>query len=905
MEPTRMDGDRWKRAEDIFLAALDLPESDRSKFLDQSVAGDAVLRREVAVLLACDFDEQKLDNAIQVLAAGLADEDSWVGRRVGSYRLTAELGRGGMGVVYLAERDDQRFDKKVAIKLVTRGMDSARTRERLVAERRILANLDHPNIAKLLDGGETGDDVPYIVMEHVEGQRIDDYAASNHLTIMDRCRLVERVCDAVAYAHRNLVVHQDLKPSNILVTAEGQPKLLDFGIAGLLEDGVANQPVRGFTPDYAAPEVSAGHTVGTSADVYSLGVMLAKLCPEAPPDLAAIARLAVRADPAQRYASVGELAADLDRFVGGYAVQAHPSSSAYRAAKFVRRNRWTVAAATVAALGLGIATASALWQARRANQSLSIAETQRALAQTQAVVAETERLAAVREHGIAAQERDHAVDETRLAQQRLDQLVGLASTTVTNIQDTLEKIPGATEDRKTIVKETLQFLTRTQEQAREDPALLRTIASGYLRMGMLLGSPNRPNLGDPAGGLENVRKADTLFGDLLRKSPLDSGLQVDWMGSRRMLADFLRAAGKQEESEKVLRDVIRRGKGWVASGSTPVATELAAVYSSLASLSLDTLDPKQVSELARQAVTLLEGPSERNPSDDFLRRALASAYSSYMDSLRMSGATEESYRVGLLAAAIRESLERSHPDDVLVLRDLMLVYVKLSAVAPAPFDYAAKAVAIAERVAKLDPANRNARFDLAMALLRTGMIEPLESGRAESLEFLERAAARLEVLAKESPSPAYGLNLAIALEVASRRLTDQGQTAAALAHAERSLQTANALVAQGQSSRTVYAQVLYSLQALVPLAKSPGLADEALARAEEYTKKYPNLQPFSGRLWEAKGEMNLALGNSDAACSAFQKSVEVWSQISQPANGVKPGEPELARQKLGTCAGSR
>ncbi|MGQ0723549.1 MAG: tetratricopeptide repeat protein [Candidatus Eiseniibacteriota bacterium] len=294
-----MDRDRWERVQQIFAAALERPDESRDSFVREACGEDEALLAEVRSLLAADTDEHSL---LDAGAAKAADElgmleASRVGQRIGPWRLIEPIGRGGMGVVYLAERADGEFDQRVALKLVKRGMDSEEILGRFRAERQILAGLDHPNIARLLDGGLTSEGLPWFSLEYVDGLPIDRYCDERSLPVDERLDLFLAACRAVAYAQRNLVVHRDLKPGNILVTRDGTPKLLDFGIAKLLDDG------RGFTrgaeartrtghrvmtPGYAAPEQVRGEPVTTATDVYALGVVLYELLtgqrPYAPAD---------------------------------------------------------------------------------------------------------------------------------------------------------------------------------------------------------------------------------------------------------------------------------------------------------------------------------------------------------------------------------------------------------------------------------------------------------------------------------------------------------------------------------------------------------------------------------------------------------------------------------------------
>lgn len=283
----RMSSERWNKVNELFYAALEKDEEQRNAFLVEACGADESLRKEVESLLIAHhqagnfIQTPAVENALQVLAE---DKDQLViGEQIGAYKIIREIGRGGMGAVYLAERADQQYEKHVAVKLVKRGMDSDQVLQRFRNERQILANFDHPNIARLLDGGSTENGLPYFVMEYVEGQPIDEYCDSRNLTVSQRLELFRQVCAAVSYAHRHLVIHRDIKPSNILVTEEGVPKLLDFGIAKVLqpendeETRATAAGLRLMTPDYASPEQVQGISVTTASDVYSLGVVLYEL----------------------------------------------------------------------------------------------------------------------------------------------------------------------------------------------------------------------------------------------------------------------------------------------------------------------------------------------------------------------------------------------------------------------------------------------------------------------------------------------------------------------------------------------------------------------------------------------------------------------------------------------------
>jgi serine/threonine-protein kinase len=425
----------FQRARARFEELIEQNDEERQARLAALAGSDPELAAAVADLMAADarasgfLDRPAVATAVQEWLAANAEEAA-LGQTIGPYRTVALLGRGGMGEVFLAERADGQFDQKVALKVLRRGMDSEEVLRRFLRERQLLARLEHPNIARLLDGGRAPDGRPFIVMERVEGEPITQWCAARESTVEERLRLVVTCCEAVEVAHRNLIVHRDLKPSNILVSADGQVKLLDFGIAKLLgEDGeetlLTRAGVHVLTPAYAAPEQILGGAVTTATDVYALGVVLYELLtgtmphdrrattaaelsakvsretverpssaarkaaePEAGADdrkslrlsrrlqgdLDTIVLKALHRDPARRYASAAALADDLRRHLDGRPVSARPDTMGYRAAKFVERHRVGVAAAVLVALSLVGGLAAALWQARAARAQAQRAE---------------------------------------------------------------------------------------------------------------------------------------------------------------------------------------------------------------------------------------------------------------------------------------------------------------------------------------------------------------------------------------------------------------------------------------------------------------------------------------------------------------------------------------------------
>ena len=399
----RVSSERWRRANDLFERAVELPAEERGPFLEASSGGDPTLRATVARWLEADGEASGfLEEPLVPSPGSLPQPDVFeTPRRLGPYRVLEEIGRGGMGVVYRGLRDDEAFRREVAIKVLSHGGMSPDARRRLDIERRILASLDHPGIARIYDGGTAPSGLPFLVMEYVEGEPIDAYCERLGLSIRQRILLFRQVCEAVRASHQSLIVHCDLKPSNILVTEEGRPKLLDFGIAKLLSEeglGAASDPItrspRPLTPQYASPEQLRGEAISTVSDVYSLGVLLFKLLTGQRPyhledlsstemerrleavqerpsrvaaatgalgdsrqirgDLDAIVRKAMRSEAAQRYSSVEQLSADLGRYLEGFSVDARQGNMRYRLGKFIRRNRAAVATAVLFVGLLGV-----------------------------------------------------------------------------------------------------------------------------------------------------------------------------------------------------------------------------------------------------------------------------------------------------------------------------------------------------------------------------------------------------------------------------------------------------------------------------------------------------------------------------------------------------------------------
>ncbi len=413
-----MDQDRWQQVEELFEQAMSAPSRERAELVRARRSTDPELAAEVERLLdgADGAAEclrgavgEVLDDALRQLDGGAA---ALVGRHIGPFRLIELIGEGGMGAVYLAEREDGSFRHRVAIKVLARAMAQPLAIARFRDERRILAALEHPNIVRLLDGGNTAEHLPYLVMEYVEGKSITRYAREHELGVRACVELVRKVCAAMQYAHQNMVVHRDLKPANLLVDASGEPKILDFGIAkllapvpGLEREAETRTGAALFTPEYASPEQARGEAISTPTDVYALGAVLYELVAGQPPhrssgdplellraicerepappselappgkrralagDLDRIILQALHRNPARRYPSMAHFSDDLGRYLAGLPVSARVPTLAYRARKLLQRHKVPALALSAIALTLVLATGVSVWQARRADMA--------------------------------------------------------------------------------------------------------------------------------------------------------------------------------------------------------------------------------------------------------------------------------------------------------------------------------------------------------------------------------------------------------------------------------------------------------------------------------------------------------------------------------------------------------
>ena len=783
-----MDTERWHQAKGLLDEALALPPERRQAFL-AAATPDEALRSEVASLLVhYEDDPTFLEDPIrtEVLQA-VAEAEDRAGARLGPYRLVREIGHGGMGAVYLAERVDGQFEHRVAVKVVAAGGIREDLRHRLRHERQILASLQHPHIARLLDGGVSDEGVPYLVMEYVEGVPIDVYCDRKRLTTTERLRLFRTVCAAVQEAHQNLIIHRDLKPSNILVTDEGRVKLLDFGIAKLLGEDPAVTPLtrtgaQALTPEYASPEQLRGGPVTTASDVYSLGVILYELltghrpyqvrgrspaeveriiCETAPArpssvilqpavavtparigaarrttpqrlrrrlqgDLDTVVMKALRKEPERRYRSIEPFSEDLRRHLARLPVQARPDTLGYRLSRFVRRHAVGVAATVLVLLSLVGGIIGTAYQAR-----------------------------------VAAAARDRA-------EARFNDVRALANTLLFDLHDALHDLPGATPTRRLLVANALTYLDILSRENRDDPALQAELAEAYQRVGEILGDPHRPNLGDMDGAAEHYRQTVALREALWRQHPEDPARRAELAEAYGRLAVVRSWSGDNDRAIALTRQALDLLAP--LRGTDPDDRLLAHMGRLRSELGWWLVWAGRLDEARghlRPAEADLAALARRHPDDLDLLIDLFRTYNYQVDGFAFQGHADSALAVLTdRAAPLIRRLETRYPFNPRARGVITTFYSKrgnqyesLGRLAAALRDKQA-ALGHAERLVTLDSTNWNGHQGLAMAYESRGRIQQKMGHSDEAAASLQRAMAIKERLYRQDGNGEAGNTLA-------------------------------------------------------------------------------------------------------------------------------------------------
>jgi tetratricopeptide (TPR) repeat protein len=734
-----MDPDTWTRLRPILEGALELEERERDEFVRERCGADEELREKALWYLAAEDDRGILEDdgplgGRAAAAAGLPVP----GAQLGPWRLERELGRGGMGSVWLATRADGIFDKRVAIKRIASHLGGEEILERFHREQRVLAGLDHPGIARLIDAGRDDGGEPFLVMEFVEGQPIDAWCRERDLPVRKRLELFLEVCAAVTHAHRRLVVHRDLKPANILVGEDGVPKLLDFGIARMLE-GAPDLTRTGdtrFTPHYASLEQVRGEMVGAQTDVYSLGVVLYELLtgtrphrfetgspteilrvlsevdPPAPSsvdrslagDLDAIVLCALRREPERRYGSVEAFAADVRRHLDGLPVEARPDTLGYRTGKFLRRHGIPLGAAGALVLALAAGLAGTTHQYRRAEEA-------------------------------------HAAAERHFGEVRR-----LATSLIFDVERAMQT-RGPTEARERLVDLGLEHLAALAAEAGEDEALRIELAGAYLQMGDVLGARLGPNLGRTAEAVEAYDRAIELVEATSEPGRVRHEGWPLAASAGHKLGGALMVLGRHVDARDAFERALDHVEGAIAD---PGARDQDLVIAGGLVGSLRLLETRaggiaSAKRLLADELEVTERLLERHPDMAAALHARAVALLAAADlaaAERDAGLRRDSVEA---ACPLLEEAVRAAPGVVEFRRTLCTAHVQLAEIllqageperAGPPLQ---EAVAWLERMAADDPSDQQVQRDLAIALVHQGKLRAALDEDAASLEALERA----------------------------------------------------------------------------------------------------------------------------------------------------------------------
>lgn len=749
-----MNSQRWQQIKRVFAATLERPAEERISYLRLACGADDELLAEVCSLLEAE--------ASALTEAAAPDDTSveWKGRRLGSYRIVSEIGRGGMSHVYKAVRDDDQYHKQVAIKLLRPGLHTQSLLRRFRAERQMLAELSHPNIAQLLDGGVTDTQAPYLVMEYIEGRPIDAYCEERSVGIRKRLELMRTLCGAVHYVHQHLVVHGDLKGNNILVTNNGVVKLLDFGIAKLLNANQNGDNAVGtmltwiaLTPEYASPEQVRGEPITTASDVYSLGVLLYRLLAGALPfetsrdsfitdittehpqneprlpsekaargnafyrqavrevrgDLDAIVMKALRPEPHDRYGSAEHLAEDLTRYLRGVPVQARPSTATYRVSKFVQRHKAASISTSLLAVAMLTGVVATAWQTH-------IARVERAR-----------------------------------AERHLSEVRALTKIYLRDIYDAAANLPGATQVRKLLVENSLKHISALESEAQDSIDFQRDLAWAYQKFGDVQGDYLGANLGDTQGAVESYRRALRLRENIAARTKTRED-QAELLRSHVALSELLAAQSQVAKSIQHAESAVRIGE---QLAPMPHATDadrqlLAIAYTTLGT-ALGPVDTRRALLALENAQTLFERIASTKPQDMAARRDLA-LVSSRIGQVLMHEAhrPRDALPHYLRALDLCEGLLRENPLSAGMKRASSFVHVTLAEAynqlddPDTALGHAHTALERLEALRQADPANEQAPLAVAYVLNQLGESHLLKGEPDDALTHLQRAAELLQ-----------------------------------------------------------------------------------------------------------------------------------------------------------------
>ena len=954
-----MESENWARVKQIVNECLDLDAAKRKDHIVEACGGETLLMGEVESLLA---SYAEAGDFLETSALEEEQEKAQKGRRIGNYQIRETIAQGGMGAVYKAVRADDQYHKEVAIKLIRTGFDSDFLVRRFKAERQILANLDHPNIARLLDGGATEEGQPYLVIEYVQGQPIDEYCDSRKLSTVERLQLFRLVCAAVQFAHQNLVIHRDLKPGNILVTTDGVPKLLDFGIAKIMDPpgttgaGEATATIaRMMTPEYASPEQLRGSAFSTSTDIYSLGVVLYRLltghwpyrtasrtlpeiakavCEEEPEKPStAIGRREESTEPGTRAASTtpetvsslrnerpeklrSRLAGDLDNILLK-ALRKEPERRYVSVDQFSEDIRRYLTGLPVIARKDTLAYRTSKFVNR--NKAGVAASVLVFLALIGGI------LATVREARIAREQAEIARAARAKAEQRFNDVRKLANSLIFEIHDSIQKLPAALETRKLLLTRALEYLDSLSKDSSGDSSLQRELGTAYQRIGLLQGNVNDANLGNAEAALSSFRKAIANWEAAARANPSNVIDQLNVAYGHRILSVMYSRAGQPGAREQVDQAMAITGRLLKTDGANPkVRNERALEYGALAGFQ----DQTGALESLRQELALKEGLLKSNPDYPNLRPGIANVRVRVGDELAQLGSRQEGLQFNQSGLELYETLAADRTDArstrelaiTLKGRGNILMADGRNAEALQCFH---RALDILEPMAKAEPDNVLLRSDVREIWYDTGRALVSAGKSAEGLALFERAIQQWE---RDPNHSSKDIREALAFNLLwkGEALLRMGNPTAALASDREGIAEFEA--AAGKAAPTSVELAVSHIKtgaALVKMGKRPEAGTEyrkAVAILEPLTAAQPPDLPAlyaaadayfgMGELSKTEAERSAAAPDQQRtrwmeARDWYRKSAEAWRRIPNPAviaaNGFACGNPKDVARMISIC----
>lgn len=791
-----MDITKWREAKDIFFKVLDEPEDQRPEFLKQACGEDFTLQGEVEALLAAHFEsesfiEKPAFEVFDFLNNG-GDLDS-SGKHFGHYKVIREIGVGGMGAVFLAERADGEFDQQVAVKVIRQALADSQVIERFKRERQILASLHHPNIARLVDGGVSENGLPFLAMEYVEGEPITEFAEKNNLNIEERLSLFLKICAGVAFAHRNLIVHRDLKPSNIFVTPDGDPVLLDFGLAKLLSDNLdanSNETVtalRAMTPTYASPEQLRGEKITTASDIFSLGIVLYELLTGERPfhfknqSLNEAIHVVCETNPTRPSDVITRKFKDKN--TGGGTLGDGETNNNLDFQNISSSTRFPFSPSLLKGdLDNIILMALSKELDRRYPTVDKFAEDIERHLQGLPVKARSATLSYRAEKfikrnfggvvagllillsmlaGLTATvwQARRAHSQQARAERRFNEVRKLSHSLMFEIHDSVQNLSGSTPTRQLIVSRALEYLDSLAQEAGDDASLQKELATAYEKIGDIQGNPYLSNLGDTNGALESYRRSLEIRGQLVSAAPQNVEAQRDLASSYDHIGDVLGRTGDRLGAIDAINKSIAIRKQLIGanSGDNQLRQELATSQMKIGEHLHSSGDSNGALENERQALSIFETLAAQDPQNKKAFRAVMVASNKIGYILYTAGDLNgalENYRKGF---TIGETLAARNSNDAPSMRDLTICLNNLGRIylkqknGEAATEVFGRSVKIAQDLAAADPKNAQARSDAAYGLVRLGAAQILLEKNSESLESQRRAIAINEALLAENP----------------------------------------------------------------------------------------------------------------------------------------------------------